>query len=593
MGYLAMLTWPTIAVGWVINIFQRGAASMGRILEIMDAAPEIQDEPGARAPELIQGALEFRNLTFQYPNAVKPVLHNINLTVPAGSTLGNRRTYGKRKIDAGQPDTPPFRSSAGNAFPRRKGRAPMAACPNCAKTSAMSPRRRFCFPTPSKKTLPLDATHGRKTGRDGAAADVSQIADDIETFSNKMQTYIGERGITLSGGQKQRVAISRAVLPCPRILIFDDSLSNVDTYTEERILEELTKVMKGSDNDSGFAPDFDRPKCPADCRIQGRSDRGTRNARVPDGIAGRVRGSLSETALGRGTCSELKSAMPAEINEEQVLGKAYDARLMRRLLTYIRPYRRSAYLAIVCLIAGSAFSILQPYLTKVAIDRYIRNNDVAGLNKIALLYTLTLIAVFVLSFSQTWLINLMGQKIMRDLRMEIFRHLQKLDVAFFDKNPVGRLMTRVTTDVDALNELFTSGVISVFEDIFMLSGIIISLFLLNYKLALAIVAILPLLILVTLMFKIKVRDSYRRVRTAIARINAFLQENITGAAVVQIFGQEEKQYRQFTHINKDHLDANLQSIFYYAIFFPLLEMISAMAIALIIWYGGIRCLPAP
>ena len=164
--------------------------------------------------------------------------------------------------------------------------------------------------------------------------------------------------------------------------------------------------------------------------------------------------------------------------------------------------------------------------------------------------------------------------------MEIFRHLQRLDVAFFDKNPVGRLMTRVTTDVDALNELFTAGVISVFEDIFMLSGIIISLFLLNYKLALAIVAILPLLILVTLMFKIKVRDSYRRVRTAIARINAFLQENITGAAVVQIFGQEKKQYRKFTHINKEHLDANLQGIFYYAIFYPLLELISALAIAL-------------
>lgn len=174
--------------------------------------------------------------------------------------------------------------------------------------------------------------------------------------------------------------------------------------------------------------------------------------------------------------------------------------------------------------------------------------------------------------------------------MEIFRHLQKLDVSFFDKNPVGRLMTRVTTDVDALNELFTSGVISVFDDIFTLSGIIISLFLLNYKLALGIVAILPLLILITLMFKIKVRDSYRMVRTAIARINSFLQENITGAAVVQIFGQEDKQYRRFTRINKDHLNANLQSIFYYAIFFPLLEIISALAIALIVWYGGIQVL---
>jgi ATP-binding cassette, subfamily B, multidrug efflux pump len=278
--------------------------------------------------------------------------------------------------------------------------------------------------------------------------------------------------------------------------------------------------------------------------------------------------------------------MTENIHEEQVLGKAYDARLMRRLLTYLTPYRSSAFLALVCLIAGSALSIIQPYLTKIAIDRYIPNDNFTGLSNIAILYIFTLISVFALSYSQTWLINMVGQKIMYDLRMQIFRHLQKMDASFFDKNPVGRLMTRVTTDVDALNELFTSGVISVFDDIFTLSGIIISLFVLNYKLALGIVAILPFLVLATLIFKIKVRDSYRMVRTAIARINAFLQENITGAAVVQLFVQDKKQYHRFTRINKDHLDANLQSIFYYAIFFPLLEVISAAAIALIIWYGG-------
>ncbi len=278
--------------------------------------------------------------------------------------------------------------------------------------------------------------------------------------------------------------------------------------------------------------------------------------------------------------------MTAEIHEEQALGKAYDARLMRRLLAYIKPYRRSAFLAVLCLIAGSALSLLQPYLTKVAIDRYIRNGDLAGLNQIAILYVLTLIFVFALSYGETLLINLMGQKIMCDLRMEIFRHLQKLDVAFFDKNPVGRLMTRATTDVDALNELFTSGVISVFDDIFTLFGIVISLFLLNYRLALGVFCILPFLILVTLLFKIRVRDAHRRVRTAIARINAFLQENLTGAAVVQLFGQESKQYQRFTYINRVHLNANLQSVFYHSIFFPLLGLISACAIALIIWYGG-------
>jgi len=276
----------------------------------------------------------------------------------------------------------------------------------------------------------------------------------------------------------------------------------------------------------------------------------------------------------------------ADGNEEEVLGKAYDARLMRRLLGYLRPYRGAAALAVCCLVAGSALSILQPYLVKVAIDGYIRARDLGGLGGVAALYVLTLLGGFALSYGQTWLINLTGQKIMRDLRMEIFRHLQKMDVAFFDKNPVGRLMTRVTTDVDALNELFTSGVISVFDDVFTLAGIIIFLFVLDWRLALAIVAILPLLAFVTLMFKIKVRHSYRLVRTAIARINAFLQENITGSAVVQLFGQEAKQYARFMGVNKDHMDANILSIFYYAIFYPILEVVSALAIGVIVWFGG-------
>lgn len=261
---------------------------------------------------------------------------------------------------------------------------------------------------------------------------------------------------------------------------------------------------------------------------------------------------------------------------------------MRRLLRYIRPYRGAAVLAFVYIIVGSALSVLPPWLTKVAIDRYIRTSDIAGLNGIAVIYVLTLLGAFGFSYGQTWVLNLMGQRIMYDLRMEIFRHLQKLDVAFFDKNPVGRLMTRVTTDVDALNELFTAGVISVFGDIFTLAGIVVILFVLNYQLALAIFSVIPLLFLVSLIFKIKVRESYRRVRTAIARINAFLQENITGTAVVQSFVQEKRQYRRFTEVNREHLDANLQSIFYYALFYPLLELVGALAVALVIWYGGMK-----
>jgi len=280
--------------------------------------------------------------------------------------------------------------------------------------------------------------------------------------------------------------------------------------------------------------------------------------------------------------------MAADSHEEAVLGKAYDARLMRRLLGYVRPYRASAALALLYIIAASGLSVLPPYLTKLAIDRSIRAGDMKGLTEISALYVLTLAATFAFSYGQTWVMNLMGQRIMFDLRMQIFTHLQRLDVAFFDKNPVGRLMTRVTTDVDALNELFTAGVISVFGDIFTLAAIVITLFLMNYRLALAIFSVVPLLFLITLLFKIKVRDSFRRVRTAIARINAFLQENITGTAVVQIFNQERKQFEKFTRINREHLNANLQSIFYYSIFYPLLELVGALAVALIVWYGGLQ-----
>jgi ATP-binding cassette subfamily B protein len=278
----------------------------------------------------------------------------------------------------------------------------------------------------------------------------------------------------------------------------------------------------------------------------------------------------------------------AESQDDQVLGKAYDARLMRRLLTYLRPYRGSALLALVFIVAGSALAVLPPYLTKVAIDRHIRSGDLSGLDTIAVLYVVILLAVFALSYGQTWVMNLMGQKIMVDLRMEIFRHLQRLDVAYFDRNPVGRLMTRVTTDVDTLNELFTSGVISIFGDLCTLLGIVVMLFVMSPPLALVMLSVVPLLFLVTFLFKIKVRDSFRRVRTAIARINAFLQENLTGTAVVQIFTRERRQFDKFGRINQEHLDANVQSIFYYAIFYPLLELLGAAAIALIIWYGGLK-----
>jgi ATP-binding cassette subfamily B multidrug efflux pump len=274
------------------------------------------------------------------------------------------------------------------------------------------------------------------------------------------------------------------------------------------------------------------------------------------------------------------------IHDEDVLGKAYDARLMRRLISYLRPYKSQVVLATAAIIAHSVLELAPPYLVKLVIDRYIPARDITGLSFIAVLYLATLAGSFVLDYVQTWVLQLTGQRIMFDLRMEIYEHLQRLDLRFYDRNPVGRLMTRVTTDVDVLNDLFTSGVVSVFGDLFTLVGIMAMMIWIDWRLAIVAFSVLPLIWLVTQWFRRNVRESYRTVRTWIARINAYLQERITGMATVQLFGREARDFEEFDRIDRTYRDANVQSIFYYAVFYPAIELISALAAALIIWIGG-------
>jgi ATP-binding cassette, subfamily B, multidrug efflux pump len=273
-------------------------------------------------------------------------------------------------------------------------------------------------------------------------------------------------------------------------------------------------------------------------------------------------------------------------HEEEVLGKAYDARLMRRLLGYLRPYLGRVAVALVAIIAGSVLQLAQPYLTKIAIDRYIATGDLRGLDWIAAAFLAILLGSFVLEFVQIWMLQLTGQRIMFDMRMQIYGHLQRIDVQFYDRNPVGRLMTRVTTDVDVLNDLFTSGVVSIFGDVFTLAGIMIVLVVMDWRLALIAFSVLPLIVLVTQWFRRNVRDSYRTVRAWIARINAYLQEHITGMSTVQLFRRERRSFERFDTVNRKHRDANVDSIFYYAVFYPAVEVVGALASALIIWYGG-------
>jgi ATP-binding cassette subfamily B protein len=305
--------------------------------------------------------------------------------------------------------------------------------------------------------------------------------------------------------------------------------------------------------------------------------------------------------------------------EEEILGKAYDSRLMRRLVTYLYPYKWACIASIAAILLKAGADVLGPYLTMVAVDLYLTpamqttpqetaaaalrgvqghpwvarwlspyssGGAWTGVSELAGVWLGALILSYALEALQTWLMQWTGQKVMFDLRSQIFRHLQRMHIAFYDRNPVGRLVTRLTTDVDALNDMFTSGVFAIFEDVFVLAAIVFVMLRMKWWLALAAFSVLPLILLVTRIFRKYVRESYRRIRVAIARINAFTQEYVTGMSLVQLFNRQQRSFRDFSAINRTHLEAFKDNIMAYALYYPAVELLSSVAIALIIWLGG-------
>ncbi len=305
--------------------------------------------------------------------------------------------------------------------------------------------------------------------------------------------------------------------------------------------------------------------------------------------------------------------------DDDVIGKAYDSRLMRRLITYLFPYKWACITSIAAILLKAGADVLGPYLTMVAVDLYLKPAvdkapqtaaaDAAsgaaahpllahwigpwskggawtGVTELAAIWLAALVLSYGLEALQTWLMQWTGQKVMFDLRSQIFRHLQRMHIAFFDRNPVGRLVTRLTTDVDALNEMFTSGVFAIFEDVFVLAAIVFVMLRMKWWLALIAFSVLPLILVATRIFRKYVRDSYRRIRVAIARINAYTQEYISGMSLVQLFNRQERAFRDFSTINRIHMEAFKDNIMAYALYYPAVEFLSSLAIALIIWMGG-------
>lgn len=276
----------------------------------------------------------------------------------------------------------------------------------------------------------------------------------------------------------------------------------------------------------------------------------------------------------------------APAKDDEILGKAYDSKLMKRLLGYVKPYKHYVIIAIFLNIIVAALGPVRPYLTKLAVDDYIANKDYNGLLMISLFLIGSLILQAVIQFFLTYFTQLMGQKIIFDLRIKLFKHIQRLALKYFDKTPLGRIVTRTTNDIESLNELFASGIVMVFSDIFIILWILIFMFSMSWDLSLVTLSVLPVLIYATFLFRRKVRESYRDVRFHLAHLNSFMQERIGGMSIMQLFSKEKEELKEFGGINKDHKKANVDSILYYAIFFPVVEILSAIAVALIIWYGG-------
>ena len=275
-------------------------------------------------------------------------------------------------------------------------------------------------------------------------------------------------------------------------------------------------------------------------------------------------------------------------HEDDVLGKAYDRKLMRRLLVYTRPYRSLMYGAFALLCVEGGVQVVGPLLTRRVIDVAVPTQNMHIVVVCTVLFFLALLADFVTSYGQTWLTSLLGQRVMRDIRMEIFDHLQRLSVSYFDRNPAGRLITRVTSDVETLNELFTSGVVSGLGDLFTLVAISVAMLIMDWRLALASFAVIPFVVLVSGLFRKGVRETYRDIRVRLARINSFLQERLTGMRIVQLFGQEKREAHRFDELNRSHLDANLKSITVYALYFPAIELLTSIALAILIVAGASR-----
>ncbi len=609
--YLVMLNMPVRMLGWLTILFSRAAASGRRIFEVLDQVSPVREKPDAIDVDEVKGLVRLENVSFSY-DSHGPALKDISFEARPGQLVALVGASGSGK------------STIANLIPRfydvTSGRIAIDGI-DVRDLTLASLRRHvgivhqdtFLF----SATIRDNISYGRPdASREEIieAAKRARLHDFIISLPDGYETWVGERGITLSGGQKQRLAIARTILLNPRILIMDDSTSSVDTETEYLIQQAFAELPAGRTTfiiahrlRSVQVADLilvlkegqvlERGKHQELLAANGLyrqlynlqfQDQEKPGESVTPILAEEPRTSslstedareVSVVSGGRRTGSLVGS-------DDVIFGKPYDSRVVSRLARYFAPYRVALPLTIAATLLYTVTIVANPYLVGVAENSYIVAGNLIGLNIIVLLFVANAALNWVSYYAQIRAEALLGQSILLKLRSQLFDHLQHLPVKFFDRNEVGRIMSRVQNDVGELGDFLDSGAFWVAGGIVSLIAIVFALFVMNFRMALLTLSVVPLLFLFVFVWQPKARQSFIRIRQAIARVNAALQENISGVRVIQSLSREDLNSQQFDKVNRAHFDTNLRAARVSAAMMPAVELLVALATALIVWYGG-------
>ena len=609
--YLVMLSMPVRMLGWLTILFSRAMASGRRVFEILDQVSPVREKPGAVDIDAVKGLVRFENVSFSY-DSHGTVLKNVSFEAKPGQVIALVGTSGSGK------------STVANLIPRfydvTSGRITIDDI-DIRDISFASLRRHVGIVHQDTFLFSATIRENIGYGRPDAslqevmqAAKVARLHDFIMSLPDGYGTWVGERGITLSGGQKQRLAIARTILLNPRILIMDDSTSSVDTETEYLIQQALSELPVGRTtfiiaHRLRSVETADQIVVLKDGQILEQGNHQellTRNGlyhqlyslqfqsqESSNGpTAAVLETGLSVTSLADENISQTprvagrrpKSSLGG--SDDIVFGKPYDSRVVSRLVKYFAPYKVALPLTIAATLLYTFTIVANPYLVGLAENRYILAGNVSGLNMIVLLFLGNAALNWLSYYTQIRAEARLGQSILLNLRSQLFDHLQRLSLRFFDSNKAGRIMSRVHNDVGELGEFLDSGAFWVAGEVVTLSAIIFALFAMDSGLALLTLAVIPLLLIFIIFWQRRARQSFIRVRQAIALVNAALQENISGVRVIQSLSREDLNSQHFDQVNRSHFDASLRAARLSATMMPVVELLVALATAVIILYGG-------